>query len=100
MKVLFDLPPDELALLKLEKGEELHYCVPYDLYGNRRIKDGWIAVTDKRLFVLLSGQLQKEFLLSKVEKVRCEPCAGSGLLTGGRPAGSHRPAWHCGGGNP
>lgn len=81
MKVLFDLPPKEQELLKLGEEEEIRYCVPYDLDGNRRTGEGWIVVTDRRLLVLLSGQLRKEFLLSKVEKVRCEPCAGCGLLT-------------------
>lgn len=81
MKVLYDLPDRERRQLDLRPGERIWYCVPYDLDGHRLTKEGWIIVTGERLFVLLSGQIRYEFLLTEVEQVRCESCAGCGLLT-------------------
>ncbi len=81
MNILYDLPSKEKEALRLEKDETIWYCVPYDLDGGRRTDDGWIVVTPRRLAVLLDGRIQQEFLLEKVDKVRCEPASGCGLLT-------------------
>lgn len=81
MKVLYDLPRREQEALALQKGEQIWYCVPYDIGGTQRTQEGYAAVTERRLVILLRGEKIQEFDLAETEKVRCEAAAGCGILT-------------------
>jgi len=81
MELLFKLPKKVLESLGLMQGEEIHYCVPYDISSDFRFGNiGYIVVTDKRLFVTEDERVAFESDLAKLEKIKCEPMVNCGLL--------------------
>ena len=60
MNLCYTLPDQEAALLKpLREGQPIRYCVPYDLDDDGAFcGDGWVAVTERALFILKNGTLK------------------------------------------
>lgn len=57
MNLRYELPEGLLNLLKLEAGEDIRYCAPYDLSPNGDyIEDSYVAVTNKRIVVFYKPQ--------------------------------------------
>ncbi len=93
MKLKYKLPKQQQDMLGLRDNEEIKYCAPYDLaYENNKaekgyIDDGYIVVTDRRLFVTKGESIVREFKLSDCENIKCESLIDNGILTvttGGR----------------
>lgn len=61
--------------------EEVRYCVPYDLTAEGRfLRDGYLAVTRERLFVLEGGRILRDIPLRQGTDIVCSPQVDSGLL--------------------
>lgn len=84
MNIRYTLPEREQAALTPHlSGEKIAYCVPYDLREDGSFcSDGWIAVTKKRLFVLLDGGITDSVPLEAANHIECVPQIDSGLLLG------------------
>ena len=66
MNLLFPLDPDIKGQLNLGSDEELWYNVPFDLDIQKKyLKNSYIAVSTKRLFIIHSGKLQYEVPLEQ-----------------------------------
>ena len=77
----FDLKEEYIKLLKLAPEEKIAYCVPYDIGDDGKyIKDAFVVVTEKRLFVLEKGSIKKELNLDDVSEVLSEPLIACGVL--------------------
>ena len=97
MKLLFELSPAQTEKLGLEKDERLYYCVPVDLGFDNMSKQAsesyaageYLAVSDRRIFVLNVEEVRYCALLSECEKVKCENQVHSGIVVitkkGGEP---------------
>lgn len=81
MNLQFDLSEENKALCRLEKREEIYYCIPLDidLQGDYR-KDSYTVMTDRRLLILEEGTLTKEFRLEECESLSAEPQIACGIL--------------------
>lgn len=80
MLLKFELPQLQQQLLKLEEKETIRYCIPYDIAEDGSFKeDGYVVVTDTRLFVLDSEKITYEHPLSGFDKMKCEPGVNSGI---------------------
>jgi len=81
MELLFKLPKKTQEILNLSQGEEIRYCVPYDISLDKRYGDiGYIVVTDKQLIVTEGDRIYYSSDLSRLEKIKCEPMVNSGIL--------------------
>ena len=61
--------------------EEVRYCVHYDLTAEGRfLRDGYLAVTRERLFVLEGGRILRDIPLRQGTEIVCSPQVDSGLL--------------------
>lgn len=80
MELKYDIPA--LSALPLEKGEELYYCVPYDVSQEERswITDGYLAVSSKRVFVLRGSKVAATYTISEMKHTRAEVTIGGGML--------------------
>lgn len=77
----FDLKEEYIKPLKLAPDEKIAYCVPYDIGDDGKyIKDSYVVVTEKRLFVLEQGSVKKELNLDDVSEVLSEPMIACGVL--------------------
>lgn len=98
MELNYKLPEGLGALCRLRDGEEIWYCSPYDLPfseiagkaanqkepvadGIRYIKDGYVAVTQQRILVFVSGIIREEIPLSECANIKCESLVDNGVLT-------------------
>lgn len=81
MELLFKLPKVARELLKLKQGEEIRYCVPYDISRDFKFGNiGYIVVTDERLIVTEGDSIFFQSDLSRLEEIKCEPMVNNGLL--------------------
>ena len=69
--------------------EEVRYCVPYDLTAEGRfLRDGYLAVTRERLFVLEEGRILRDIPLRQGTEIVCSPRSLPPGSTGRWRAGS------------
>lgn len=81
MELLFKLPENIEDCLKLGQGEEIRYCVPYDISGELIYGEcGYIVVTDEQLLITEGEKISYKSALSRLEKIKCEPMVNSGIL--------------------
>ncbi|MBE5967238.1 MAG: ATP-binding cassette domain-containing protein [Lachnospiraceae bacterium] len=81
MELLFELPRQLKELLKLYRGEDIKYCVPYDIAEDGILGEaGYLVVTQRRLFITAGNQLAYEWKLEELEKIKCEPLVNNGIL--------------------
>lgn len=82
MNIRFTLPDQEQqAVNPLLKGNKIIYCVPYDLDQDGNFcPDGWIAVTEKALYILGGGEVMKTINLAAADEIVCSPEVDSGIL--------------------
>lgn len=81
MELQFKLPDSLRALLALQKGENVRYCVPYDLdFAGNWILDGYFVVTEQRLVVFREGKIVETIPLSALEKMKCQANVSNGCL--------------------
>ncbi len=78
MKLLFDLPEkDREAFEKASRdGEKLMYCVPFNILEDKFVS-GYIAVTNKRIYKLLEGELLASYELEGATGFKTEVMYGS-----------------------
>ena len=81
MILKYDLSQENIALLALPSGEEICYCVPFDIdeHGNF-LNNSYVVATKKRIIVLSCGARKEQYLLSDCEKVASEPQIDCGLF--------------------
>lgn len=81
MILKYDLSQENIALLALPSGEEICYCVPFDIdeHGDF-LDDSYVVATRKRIIVLSHGARKGQYLLSDCEKVASEPQIDCGLF--------------------
>ena len=86
MNLCYTLPDQEAALLKpLREGQPIRYCVPYDLDDDGAFcGDGWIAVTERVLFILKNGTLKHCVPLAETDEVVCTSQVDCGILAARR----------------
>lgn len=81
MILYFEPGKANMAAMKLTDGEKPVYCVPFDISPDGGFIGGaFVAVTEKRLFVLRDGEILKELKLSDIKEIRSEPMIGCGIL--------------------
>lgn len=81
MELLFQLPKQIADMLQFASGEDIRYCVPYDIAEDGSFtKDAYIIVTPKRLIVTAGGRISFERDLNLLEKIKCEPMVNNGIL--------------------
>jgi ATP-binding cassette subfamily B protein len=80
MQLKFSLPSKQRALLCLDKGEKIEYCVPSDIAPDGRLCRGrFIVVTDRRVAVV--SDECRNYPYTEYSDFLCEPMTGCGLLT-------------------
>ncbi len=77
----YGLSEQNKKLLSLKNGEEIYYCVPYDIDD----EGGWLSgsfvvVTTQRIFVLEKDVLKKTILLSDITDIKAETEISCGVL--------------------
>lgn len=81
MELNFQLPLSLRSAMKLSEQEHIRYCSPYDIGKDGRIKkDGYIAVTEKRLVVFSGETVSEEISLKDITFFKCEPQVNNGIL--------------------
>ena len=81
MILKYDLIDAYIKLLELESDEEIVYCVPFDIGEDGNfVKNSYVVVSEKRLFVIEDGQLKKRLLLNDVSEILSEPMIACGIL--------------------
>jgi ATP-binding cassette subfamily B protein len=81
MELLFQLPKQTKEMLKLGLGEEIKYCVPYDIAEDGSFQEnGYIVVTPKRLIITDGDRIHYDRNLKLLEKIKCEPLVNNGIL--------------------
>ena len=81
MNLNFKLPKGQSKVLNLGEGETVRYCSPYDIdFEGNWTKEGYIAVTGKRLVVLDDREVKEEIPLSEIEYLKCDPFVNNGIL--------------------
>ncbi|MGF7144513.1 ATP-binding cassette subfamily B protein [Anaerotaenia torta] len=81
MELLFELPGSVRGVLSLDPGEDIRYCVPYDISKEEHFGDtGYIVVTPRRLFITAGDRIDYEWELQQLEKIKCEPLVNNGIL--------------------
>ncbi len=77
----YEAKKEELELMKLASGENVVYYVPFDISSDGSFtSDAFVAVTQKRLFVINSRKIEKEILLSDIEDIKSEAMIGCGVF--------------------
>ncbi len=76
------LPERLRSLAGIGNSETILYCSPFDIDTKGRIiqSDSFICVLENRIVVIMEGKLKEEILLSDIEKIKCEPRVGQGIL--------------------
>lgn len=81
MNLLFTLEPSIQNQLDLEPSEELWYCVPYDLdISKNYLKNSYIAVTTKQLYIIQSGNLLYKIPLEQCKSIQCQSYTDCGAF--------------------
>ncbi|WOO38227.1 ABC transporter ATP-binding protein [Anaerocolumna sp. AGMB13020] len=81
MELNFRLTGKVKEVLQLKAGEEIKYSVPYDIDESGRLtEDGYIIVTNLRLFIIKGTEITYQNKLAALEKIKCEPMVNNGLL--------------------
>ena len=81
MILKYELKEEYKRLLKLEKDDEIAYCMPYDIGDDGKyLKDSYVVVSEERLFVLEEGKLKEEIRLDDVDEILSEPMIACGVL--------------------
>ncbi len=83
MKLLYTLPEREERALSpfLSKGEVLSVALPFDLWEGR-MANGFFAVTDKAVYRLLDGEVDRAYPLFAFSAFRMEEYLNSATLIG------------------
>ncbi len=77
MKLMYELPDaDKRVLETASSGERLMYCIPYNIESDRFVK-GFLAITDKRIYKLLNGELLLTVNIEDSDDFRVEVMYGS-----------------------
>jgi ATP-binding cassette, subfamily B, bacterial len=81
VKLLYDLPPDALNLLRTACGvTEILYSVPADLGPDGMPASGWSVVTPSRFISLVDGRVRLEVEIARAEAVKAIKGTGNGWL--------------------
>ena len=76
------MDPGQGILKYLPADSAIEYAVPFDLWENRYIRDGWIVVTGEKLYILRSDGIKGEHDLSDFSRIRVNAVSHSGILEG------------------
>ena len=77
MKLMYGLPDaDRHALEAVCGSEKLMYCVPFNIAGDRFVR-GYLAITDKRIYKLLDGEVLLTVNIEGSDDFRVEVMYGS-----------------------
>ena len=77
MKLMYGLPDaDSHALEAVCGSEKLMYCVPFNIEGDRFVR-GYLAITDKRIYKLLDGEVLLTVKIEGSADFRVEVMYGS-----------------------
>ncbi len=81
MLLNYTLPEKEAeAAEKALRGEDILYCLPYDLTPDGKFTDGYLVITGTRLIVLCAGQVDKIVPVSELAGCCCGELNSSGML--------------------
>ncbi len=81
MLLNYTLPDAEAAAAeKVLKGEEILYCLPYDLTADGKFTDGYLVITAARLIALRSGEVDRIIPVSELTGCCCGELNSSGML--------------------
>jgi len=83
MNLCYDLPDVEKGQIEaITSNEEILYCTPYDLDIDGTLKDGWFAVTKKRILIFLDGKLKENIPFEWCSDFKATGMVGGGMLEG------------------
>lgn len=81
MKLKFDLDENLILRLKLTAGEEIWYCIPFDISMEKTFtSDSYVVVTDRRIAVIHCGIMMYVYPLAECQKLVCESMVNNGAL--------------------
>ncbi len=75
---MFDMPRGERAVFDSHAGddEKLLYCIPFNILEDRFVS-GYIAITNKKIYKILDGELLSEYTLEGATGFKTEVMYGS-----------------------
>ncbi|MCX7714865.1 MAG: ABC transporter transmembrane domain-containing protein [Clostridia bacterium] len=83
MNLNYALPQREDLLVRgLLCGEEILYCLPYDLNERGSYVDGYFIITKTRIILLCNGEIASEYKIKAGEDYLAEDLVSSGRIEG------------------
>ncbi len=81
MNLKYELPQKcELTLRKHLNGEEILYCLPYDLNERESYVDGYFVITKTRIFILCDGEIINSMNICSATDYNAVDLVSSGRL--------------------
>ncbi|MHC1694592.1 MAG: ABC transporter ATP-binding protein [Eubacteriales bacterium] len=78
MKLFYDMPQTDMDVFKSAAGsEKLLYCVPFNIHGGKFVS-GYTAITEKKIYVILNGELLNSYVIKGAVDFKTEVMYGSG----------------------
>ena len=82
MKLKFDLEKEELNNLKLMPGEQIYYCLPFDIDDvGDFCEHSYFVMTQKRILILNNHNLTMQVFLKECDDIKSESLVNCGILT-------------------
>ena len=81
MNLLKKLPKNCADALGLRGGDEIIYCIPYDISDDGSFADGYIVVTNERLMTVCNGEKLLSIDIGELATLKYEPMVGCAVLT-------------------
>ena len=83
MLLNYTLPEASAAAIEpMLGGEEILYCLPYDLSPDQKFTEGFLVITEKRLIVLRTDAVEKVVPVKELTGICCGELNSSGMLEG------------------
>lgn len=83
MKLNYKLSEEQKGYLNLKQGEQIQYCVPYDLESSGNfnyVKDGFVIITETRFFVMQGIHISQEYELQQLKSIVCKAMINCGAI--------------------
>lgn len=83
MKLNYELSEEQKRNLNLKQGEQIQYCVPYDLESSgsfNYVRDGFVIITETRFFVMQGNHILYEYELRQLKHIACKAMINCGAI--------------------
>ncbi|MCH5187841.1 MAG: ABC transporter ATP-binding protein [Oscillospiraceae bacterium] len=81
MQLNYPLPTESAAVIEpVLSGEEILYCLPYDLTASGQFTEGFLVITKTRLAVINGGEIERVVPVNSLDGICCGELNSSGML--------------------